>query len=270
MNDVLMETSINRIKEGEKLALALNPQGGYFVSFSGGKDSQVVLELCRLAGVRYRAFYIVTGNDAPANIYFIREYYPEVEFLHPKKNFFRLVEDKGLPTVMRRYCCERLKEHHGAGNVVLTGVRWEESRKRAQYSPLMVRSRRKEWEGRDKSIAITDIEPTEHRCIKGQDKIMFYPIIDWLEADVWHFLKSGNYPINPLYDKVGRVGCMFCPFSNAKQMEWYASVYPGFERLLVRSLGRFWEKSERHAVETPEEYYCLWRQKKKVTVKPMP
>ena len=40
-------TSIELLKEGEKLALALNPQDGYYVAFSGGKDSTVLLDIVR-------------------------------------------------------------------------------------------------------------------------------------------------------------------------------------------------------------------------------
>lgn len=136
--------SIELIRRGEKLALALNPTDGYFVGFSGGKDSQALLQLVKMAGVRYKAYYSVTTNDPPANMYFIREHYPDVTFLHPKRNFFKLVERKGLPTMVHRFCCQELKEGAGVGCAVLTGVRGEESKKRAQYPDVKVYSRRKE------------------------------------------------------------------------------------------------------------------------------
>ena len=83
-----IEYSINLIRKGEKLALSMNPDG-YYVGFSGGKDSQVMLELVKRSGVKYKAFYNVTTNDSPENVYFIRKYYPEVTFIHPKENFFK-------------------------------------------------------------------------------------------------------------------------------------------------------------------------------------
>ena len=36
---------------------------GYYVAFSGGKDSMVVAELCRLAGVKFDLNYNITGID---------------------------------------------------------------------------------------------------------------------------------------------------------------------------------------------------------------
>lgn len=74
--------SIALIRKAERLALALNPERGFHVAFSGGKDSQVLLELVKMAGVKYRAVYNVTTNDPPENVYFIRKHYPEVVFVN--------------------------------------------------------------------------------------------------------------------------------------------------------------------------------------------
>ena len=91
--------SIELIRKGERLALALNPQDGYFVGFSGGKDSQVLLDLVKRAGVKYKAYYSVTTNDPPENVYFIRQHYPDVAFEHHRPNLYSLISTKGLPTI---------------------------------------------------------------------------------------------------------------------------------------------------------------------------
>lgn len=253
--------SVELIRRGERLALALNPQDGYFVGFSGGKDSQTLLQLVKMAGVRYKAYYSVTTNDPPSNVYFIRQYYPDVVFLHPKENFFRLVEKNGLPTMYRRFCCKKLKEGDGAGYVVLTGVRAEESRKRAAYDEVNVYSRRKEHSEHTHTHTIEAIEENEHRCIKGRDKLMIYPILRWTSSDVWQFLREQRLPINPCYKQMERVGCMFCPFSNKKQIDYYETQYPKFKECLLRSLTVFWEHCNEHELESPEQYYEWWKSK---------
>lgn len=107
--------------------------GGYKVAFSGGKDSQVMLDLFRRAGVRYAAHYSVTTNDPPENVYFIKKNYTEVEFILPRLNFYQLIlKKKALPTRKMRFCCSYFKEGTDTGFVAV-GVRREESAKRAKY-----------------------------------------------------------------------------------------------------------------------------------------
>lgn len=259
-----IEKSIEILQKGERLALALNPEDGYYLAFSGGKDSQVLMELCRISGVKFRAYYSVTGNDPPRNVYFIRKNYPGVIFSHPKEKFLKLVEKKGLPTIMKRYCCERLKEKMGAGNVVLTGVRAEESQKRAMYEEVEIYSRRVEHRGKPRGRTVDQIMENEHQCIKGQDRVMLRPLLHWSEEQVWGFIRERGLPINPCYRETGRVGCMFCPFSNRGQMAIYEREFPGFRDALLRALAKYWDRTEEHMLSSPEEYYEWWKSKKTV------
>lgn len=84
-------SSINLIKEYAPVA---DKYGGYKVMFSGGKDSQVMLDLFLKSGVNYSAYYNVTTNDPPENVYFIRKNYPGVIFILPKQTFLQLIEKK--------------------------------------------------------------------------------------------------------------------------------------------------------------------------------
>lgn len=260
-----IDNSIALLRKGEKVALSLNPEEGYFVGFSGGKDSQALLELVKMSGVRYHAYYSVTTNDPPENVRFIRENYPEVTFIHPdrKDTFLKLVERKGLPTMDRRFCCDILKEKHGAGSVVLDGVRAEESRKRSTYEEVMVRSRRKEHADRH-SVTIESIMENEHQCIKGKDKLVIHPLLHWTQDDVWEFIYTKGLKVNPCYKHSGRVGCMFCPYASRKQINQYEQMWPKYKENLIRALHRFWEKTDEHFFDTPEEYYEWWKSKKSV------
>lgn len=78
--------SIALIRKAEKLSLAMQPDKGFHVGFSGGKDSQVVLELVKMAGVKYHAVYNVTTNDPADNVRFIKNHYPDVEFKIPENH----------------------------------------------------------------------------------------------------------------------------------------------------------------------------------------
>lgn len=264
-----IDNSIALIRKGERLALALNPTDGYFVGFSGGKDSQVLLQLVKMAGVQYRAYYSVTTNDPPDNVYFIRQHYPDVTFLHPKDNFFKLIEKKGLPTIWHRFCCAYLKENTGAGNAVLTGVRAEESRKRSQYPIINIHSRRKEHKDR-RGRSLAEIEANQHRCIKGKDKLMIYPLLYWKEYEVWQFIKDMKLPINPCYERGGRVGCMFCPYSKPSQIAYYENQYPLFKENIIKSLSIYLQKyprrNDKSGLNDAEEYYEWWKSKKPLSI----
>lgn len=253
--------SLDLLTKGEATALHMNPEEGYFLGFSGGKDSQAVYHLCKLAGVRFEPYYSVTGIDTPETIHFIRENYPDVEFIHHKQNFFQLVEEKGLPTIMRRYCCERLKEHFGAGQCVLTGVRAEESKKRASYAAIEVFSRRKEHQNQPRKRDEDWLTLEEHQCIKGQDKIMIRPILNWKTEDVFQFLLMVGAKINPTYAKHRRVGCMFCPFAPKAEIEYFETIYPRYRQRLLLAIERWGAKNGYCGLNSAEEVLQWWKTK---------
>lgn len=256
-----IEHSLQLIRKASLIADEMTPGHGLWVGFSGGKDSVCVLRLVQMAGVKYHAYYNVTGIDAPDSIYFIRDKFPEVTFVHPPKNYFKLVENYGLPTMNRRFCCNKIKENTGAGYVVLTGVRAEESRKRAAYTETRIFSRRKEHNGKGSNKDIDEVISSQHQCIKGQDKLMIYPILQWTEDDVWQFIADENLLVNPLYSVVGRVGCMFCPFASREQLEKYEELYPKAYRRLLLAIKRNLAIREDSYFSCADEMYGWWKSK---------
>jgi phosphoadenosine phosphosulfate reductase len=98
--------------------------GGYRLAFSGGKDSVVILELCKMAGVKFEAHHSLTTIDPPELVQFIRNT-PGVIIDRPEKSFFELLITHGFPLRHKRWCCAKLKEGGGKGRLVITGVRWE-------------------------------------------------------------------------------------------------------------------------------------------------
>lgn len=56
------------------------------IAYSGGKDSDVILQLAKEAGIRYRAIYKNTTIDPPGTLGHVREM--GVEILRTKVTFF--------------------------------------------------------------------------------------------------------------------------------------------------------------------------------------
>lgn len=248
--------SIALIRKAERLALAMQPDKGFHVGFSGGKDSQVVLELVKMAGVKYRAVYNVTTNDPADNVRFIKHHYPDVEFSIPEKSYFQLIAQNGVPMMFNRWCCALFKETAGVGYVVLTGVRKEESRKRAAYEEVVYWSRTKD---KRESIDLDKMEANEFRCVGGKDKFMVYPILEWTERDVWDFIALRGLPVNPCYKTHKRVGCVFCPFARPKEIRAYCKTHPQLKAAFIHAIERYRERErDRQKLPSAEDYFDWW------------
>ena len=251
-----IDHSIALIHKAEKLALTMQPDIGYHVGFSGGKDSQAVLELVKMAGVKYRAVYNVTTNDPADNVRFIKQHYPDVEFSVPKESYFKLIAKKGVPTMFNRWCCALFKETAGVGCVVLTGVRKEESRKRATYEEVGKWSSSK---NKRKSINLDKMEDNEFRCVNGKDKFMVYPILEWTNKDVWDFIALRGLPVNPCYKTHNRVGCVFCPFAKQKEIRDYCKTHPQLKAAFIHAIERYIEREKgRQKLPSAEDYFEWW------------
>ena len=248
MTDLLkqkIEHSIELLKKAEKLALRYDPDEGFFLAFSGGKDSQALYHIAEMAGVKFKAHFSPTTVDPPQLIRFIRRNYPDVEFAKVKKNIYKVaVEKQILPSMRIRWCCAEFKESAGAGKVTLIGIRHEESARRSKRKEVEVSGRKfsgyldqfEEWSAEQMKKKYKNLnqdqfsydKEKEIRCINGKDSILISPIIDWTERDVWEFLNEVvKVPHCELYDKgYKRIGCILCPMSSPKQKRRELQDYP--------------------------------------------
>ena len=126
-----LEEKVN--KSIERLRL-FEPPEGYYLAFSGGKDSVVCKALLYMSGCKYDAHYRVTSVDPPELVRFIKEKHPDVAIEIPRDKdgnpitMWSLIQKKLMPpTRISRYCCQYLKETGGDGRMTVTGVRWAES-----------------------------------------------------------------------------------------------------------------------------------------------
>ena len=221
--------------------------GGYFLAFSGGKDSQTLYHIAQLAGVRFEGHMNLTSVDAPEVIRFVRKHYPEVELIKPKDSIYHVAERKQLlPTKKVRWCCEEYKEHAGAGKVTLIGIRRQESSRRKKRNEVEIDSRKYSGtlDGLDeyrkaKGINITNAtEETTIGCISGKESLLISPIINWTERDVWKFLNDVvRVPHCELYDQgFHRIGCIGCPMSNPRQKRIENERWPHVRRNWIKAI----------------------------------
>ena len=131
--------SVNLLQKAENLALAYGGDSGYYLAFSAGKDSQALYHIAELAGVKFDAHMNLTSVDPPEVIRFVKQSYPEVDLIKPKKSIYQhAIEKQILPTMRVRWCCAEYKENAGAGRVTLIGIRHQESSRRAKRNEVEV------------------------------------------------------------------------------------------------------------------------------------
>lgn len=255
-----IETAIERIKTFE-------PPEGYWLAFSGGKDSIVIHRLAELAKVKFSANYNVTGIDNPELYYFIKENYKDVKFNMYKKSMWRLIEEKLTPpTRISRYCCSELKERGGEGRFVITGVRWDESVKR-KNGRAMIENFHKNVKYQIHSNDNDEGRKMLENCIK-KGKFILNPIVDWTDQQVWNFIYNEPLKYCELYDcGYKRLGCIGCPMKGGKRQKIEFSRYPKFRKLYVLAFEKMLIQRNRKNMKTTwktgEDVMNWWTSEKK-------
>ena len=250
---------VDLLRKAEKLAFAYDSENGFYLAFSGGKDSQCLYHVAKLAGVKFKAHMNLTSVDPPEVIRFVKKNYPEVELIKPGKSIFQhAIEKQILPTMRVRWCCAEYKETAGAGKVTLIGIRKTESSRRAKRNEVEINNRkfsgdleglevyrkelnaqkrgRKPKNNREVTIVNADGERTLG-CIRGQESLLISPIIEWTDDDVWNFLNTIGVAHCELYEQGWhRIGCIGCPMSPAKQKIVENKRWPHVKRNWIKAI----------------------------------
>lgn len=225
-----IDYSIDLLRKAEKMALRLDPENGFWLAFSGGKDSQALYHVAQMAGVRFKAHMNLTSVDPPEVIRFVKRQYPDVELIKPRMSIFEMAKKKHLlPTRRFRWCCTEYKEINGAGKVTLIGIRKQESARRAKREEISTSIKGKRME--ETFDQWSEHEEKMVACVGGRDKILVSPIIYWTERDVWEFLNENGIPHCELYDQgYTRIGCICCPMSQPRQKRKEIKRWPHVKR----------------------------------------
>ena len=158
-------------------------KGQITIAYSGGKDSDVILELAKMAGIPFRAVYHSTTINPPGTIKHV--YDNNVSITRPNKTFFSLMRENGFPSRYKRWCCRLLKEFYD-GDIVVQGIRASESKKRAKKYK----------------------EPEQCRVYDKKHKSRVYmPILYWTDEDIKEFVTERGIKCHPLYYRGGAIRC---------------------------------------------------------------
>lgn len=259
------------------------------VQYSGGKDSDVILQLAKESGVPFRVTHNLTTADPPDNVYYIRRVFAaireegiEAKINIPKRSLWKIMrETLVIPSRLMRVCCGELKETKMPdAPYIVTGVRWAESAGRraksgiaivhAEHPPTSPRYTGGEQAAAAAGLLTTDdassrrlFEQCQMRGVRALN-----PIIDWGDEDVWSYLASRHIEGNPLY-KEGwtRIGCVGCPLAGRRARELAFARYPKLYKAWVDAIAYVIERRREMGnpmflagkeVETVEDVLGAW------------
>ncbi len=223
----------------------------FLASFSGGKDSQVVLDLCTRAipPSDFEVIYSDTGYELPSSLALYEEVkahyhklFPELRFRTARnhESVLNYWDKIGTPSDTHRWCCSVMKtaplyrmlkvegSNKQAKVLAYEGVRAEESVKRNGYNRIGKGSKH------------------------SQNVINAHPILYWNTTEVFIYLFENNLPINSAY-RIGkpRVGCLICPFSSEWDDMIASKIYSNYLNPFV---GRIREWSKQSGVGNIDEF----------------
>lgn len=223
----------------------------FIASFSGGKDSQVVLDLVArvVPSEDFIVIYSDTGYELPDSLQlykdiqqYYHELYPNLKFILAKNHQDVLYywDEIGSPSNVHRWCCgvmktaplyRELKLYSGLGKqphvVSYIGTRAEESARRANYNRVA-------------------------KDAKHTNVINVSPILSWSSSEIWLYLLLRGISFNPAYRKgLGRVGCLSCPFGSDWNDHLCHRLYPEQSNKFVNKIRYF---AERQGVKDVDDY----------------
>lgn len=253
-------------------------------TYSGGKDSDVMLELFRRSGVPFEVHHSHTTADAPPTVYHIRRVFRECEMKGipceiemPKykgepTSMWKLIPQKMLPpTRTARYCCQVLKETGCANRYIATGVRWDESQKRKSRNEFEKLGKTQKDRENFSAVMLMNDNDSRRRmtelCMQRR-KMVVNPIIDWTHHDIWEYIQSEHIPVCNLYDMgYTRVGCIGCPMAGKSRWKEFAD-FPAYKAMYIHAFDRMLEvintAGKKARWRTGEEVFHWWMEDENV------
>ena len=243
----LEQKAIDRLKAASDMSLRLYKQP-LVITYSGGKDSDVLLHLAEASGIPFEVLHSLTTADAPQTVYHVRETFHRLEDKGIKCTVDKHVQPDGSritmwnliprklmpPTRVVRYCCAALKEGGGKDRFIATGVRWDESAARKIRGSLEVIVPNKK-----KSLFLSNDNDEDRRLFEScqlKGKRVVNPIVDWKTDDVLNYIESEHITMNPLYGcGFSRVGCIGCPMAGKAGREAEFAMFPKFKAAYIRA-----------------------------------
>lgn len=276
------DEAIELFKMGSKMSLMYQSRP-IVVTYSGGKDSDVLVEVALASGEPFEVHNSHTTADAPQTVYHIRDKFKHLDekgikcviekptYNSSRITMWSLIPIKLMPPTRRvRYCCQVIKERGCEDRVIATGVRWAESQQRSSRKQFeTIGSNKKSSVGyneiKNEYEQLSFIEDTSEIMLQNdndarrkviehcqlKNKIAVNPIISMSDRDVWDILRYQKVKYNVLYDMgYDRVGCIGCPMAGKFKREQEFRDFPTYKRAYIHAYDKMLEIRRQKGLET--------------------
>ena len=248
-----------------------------YVSFSGGKDSTVLLDIVRRDYPDILAVFFDTGLEFPEIREFVKTI-DNVDWVKPKLTFKQTIDKYGYPLISKKQA-QYIGEVQNARTEGIKRLRCLGIRKDGTHSPMSMISKKWQFLAFQNEIKISD------KCCKalktrpaakyekdldmkpiigvmsdeGGNREKSYerygcnayeltwprsaPMMFWLEADIWEYINTYNLPYSKIYDMgYKRTGCMFCAFGahlekSPNRFQLMEKTHPKQYKYCMKNLG---------------------------------
>lgn len=245
------------------------------ITYSGGKDSDVLLHLAIKAKIPMEVVHSHTTVDMPETVRHVRDVFHRLEnqgisctvhmptYKGKSVTMWTLIPQKRMPpTRIARYCCNVLKENTGKNRFIATGVRWNESSRRKKTRGIYEKNNKVP----SRRIILTNDNDDTRRLFENctlKAKRTVNPIIDWTDDDVWDYISAESIEVNPKYrDGYKRVGCVGCPLSSKCNRMREFEEYPTYKRAYIRAFDKMLDVRKAKGLQTDwktgEEVFEWW------------
>ena len=256
-----VDIAVRRLQEAAEMSQILYEKP-LVITYSGGKDSDTVLKLAKIAKIPFEVLHSHTTVDAPETVYHVRETFRELELAGIKcdidyhvrtdgtrATMWNLIPKKLMPpTRIVRYCCSELKEGGGNGRFIVTGVRWDESNARKKTRGILEVMASK----RENKIVLSNDNDEDRRLFETcqmKGKRVVNPIVDWTTRDVLDFCSENKVSLCTLYaNGWRRVGCVGCPMAGTSMRYNQFAQYPTYKKAYIAAFDRMIEERKRRCM----------------------